>query len=310
MSGIVKPPTVFSVALAVDSSSQEKELDAALMKLIEEDCSLESTEDIETGEMLLSGMGELHLEVAVQRLSRNLKFQIHMSQPRVAYRESIVKSGTIKEVYDSTIGRSRFHATLIVKISALSSPMTSYQNEIHIEDAAFNSEERNAIRDGVEAGLGRGPLLGSPMANVLVSVSTGHEHGIKNHQDITALRACASRAIKSAVQVCNPILLEPVMTVECTVPDVKAGDVISEISHPTKRRGTIEAVDTPEFIAYTTESKMSVIRAVVPLEGMIGWATKMRSITKGRGDFTAAFSSYRRVDDPTQTRILAASNYG
>lgn len=305
MSGIATPPAVFSVALEVDSCSQEKELEEALMKLVEEDCSLETKVDTETGETLLSGMGELHLEVAVDRLSRYLKFQIRMSCPRVAYREAITRDGMIKEVYDQTIGMNRFRASLLVEVSKLPEARGSYRNEICIEDEMFTSEAKQAIRDGIEAGLDRGPLLGSPMTNVFVSVTTGLQGNTSACQDAAALRACASKAIKNALQTSHPILLEPVMDVMCIVPDARAGDTISEISHPTRRRGTIEAVDTATNNTELSENKMSVIRAVVPLEGMIGWATKMRSITKGRGDFTTRFSSYRQVDDSEQKRILA-----
>lgn len=308
MSGVTTPPAVFSVALEVDLSSQEKELEGSLQRLVEEDSSLETKVDEQTGETLLSGMGELHLEVAVDSMSHNLGFPIRKSRPRVAYRETVMCHSESREVYDTTIGSNRFHATLKVKIEPQSSEACHYTNEILVPEEVFNAEERQAIRDGVEAALGRGPLLGSPVTNVTVSISADDEVETETRNNVTALRACSGRAVRSCLKDCQPKILEPVMRVDCVVPDNTAGDILSEISHPTRRRGTIEAVDVAYSGGEVAENKMSAVRAIVPLEGMIGWATRMRSITKGRGDFTTRFDSYRPVDDLTQKRLITETN--
>lgn len=307
LSGVTAPPAVFSVALEVDLSSQEKELEDSLQRLVEEDCSLETKVDEETGETLLSGMGELHLEVAVDRMSRNLRFPIRMSRPRVAYRETVTGTADNKEVYDTTIGSNRFRASLRVKIEPHASESSPCSNAIYISNESFNAEEQQAIRDGVNAALGRGPLLGSPVTNVGVSILSVAEAVIETRNDFTALRACAGKGVRSGLANCQPKILEPVMRVDCTVPNNTAGDIISEISHP-RRRGTIDAVDVAYNGGDIAENQMSAVRAIVPLEGMIGWATRMRSITKGRGDFSTRFDSYRLADEKTQKRLMADAN--
>lgn len=306
MSGVITPPAVFSVALEADSTAEEKELQGMLRQLVQEDCSLETKVDEETGETLLSGMGELHLEVAVDRMSRALKFPIRMSRPRVAYRETVMQSTRHTEEYDVTIGSNRLRATLRIEVDPVQSEHGVYKNSILIPNDTFTVEEELAIRDGIGAALGRGPLLGSPITNVKVSVhpSGDNSAGIQHH-NVTALRACSSRAVCEAIKLCQPRILEPVMHVECIVPEIVTGDVISEISHPTQRRGTITEVDAVSRSIGLPEHKLSVLTAIVPLEGMIGWATKMRSITKGRGDFTTRFDSYRVVDDITQQRLTS-----
>lgn len=306
MSSVATPPAVFSVALEVDSTTEERDLQEMLTQLVQEDCSLETKVDEETGESLLSGMGELHLEVAVDRMSRALKFPIRMSKPRVAYRETVIQSTRHTEKYDVTIGSNRLRATLCVEVNPIQSEHSRHENNILISNDAFSAEERLAIKDGIDAALGRGPLLGSPMINVRVSVQPSVNSNAQVRHDTTALRACSSKAVRDAIKLCHPRILEPVMHVECVVPEIVTGDVISEISHPTRCRGTIMEVDAVSRSGNLTEHKMSALTAIVPLEGIIGWATKMRSITKGRGDFTTRFDSYRLVDDVTQQRLISS----
>lgn len=310
LSGVKAPPPVFSVALEVEGAVQERELEGLLARIVQEDCSMESTVDDETGETLLSGMGELHLEVAVDRLSRSLGFPVRMSRPRVSYRETITESVESVEVYDCTIGSSRFQATLRVKIEPHAPKPNHCANQIDISDEFFSLDEREAIADGVNAALGRGPLLGSLVTNLKVSVfsatDAAADSGARNN--FTALRGCARKAIQSVIRNGKPRVLEPVMRVHLVVPNNSAGDIISEISHPTKRRGTIDVVDVMPGESGPAASQLSAIEAMVPLEGMIGWATKMRSITKGRGDFSTRLASYRLVDELTQKRLLSFAN--
>lgn len=305
MSGVATPPAVFSVALEVDSSSEERVLKTALRQLVQEDCSLESKIDEETGETLLSGMGELHLEVAVDRMSRALNFPIRMSKPRVAYRETVTDSVQHTERYDATIGTTRFRAAITVYVEPLVLVESKYENEVLISNEAFNGEERQAIRDGVDAALGRGPLLSCPVVNVRVSVQPANGSDSDTGFEIAALRACSNKAVRDAVTQCQPKLLEPVMRVECLVPENMAGDVISEISHPVRRRGTVQEVSVVSDHSENPEKKMSSVTAIVPLEGMIGWATRMRSLTRGRCDFNSRFDSYRFVDDATEDKIIS-----
>lgn len=287
MDGVNAPPAVFSVAISVDSATQEKVLMEAMNRTIEEDCSLELRKDVETGETLLSGMGELHLEVTIDRLQRALPFEIYTSKPRVAYRETVCESGEIDESYDMTIGSSRLTAAMRVSIK----PGDGCKVEVY----GFDTESAFSIREGIHAALGRGVLLGVPVANVNVQVNELREGEVS--EDPAALRACAGQAVRKLLDRCIPVLLEPIMSVEVTVPDANAGDIVSELSHPTRRRGMIESVDS-------LGNGFTRVSARVPLEGIIGWATRMRSLTKGRGDLIVEFDGYKRVEDAVCKRVI------
>lgn len=301
------PPVVFSVAVEVDSASQEKQLDAALEKLIAEDSSLRVTRDELTGETLLSGMGELHLEVVHENLSQAMRFPVRVSRPRIAYRETVTRAVTHLEHYDSTFGSTRLAASLSVSVS----PHNENENTvIVVSDGAeyeFTAVHQKAIREGVVAALGRGPLLGYATSNVAVTVRPA-SGGIKaTDSTLAALQACASKATAAAMRSADPALLEPMMQVQCIVPESVAGDVISELSHPVQRRGIIEGVEREAREGCAVEFATSRIDALVPLQGMLGWATRIRSTTKGRGDFTMNFASYKPVSAATQEKLLAVA---
>ncbi|KAI0559207.1 Translation elongation factor EF-G2 [Gracilaria domingensis] len=300
METVRPPPAVFTVALSAETNSQEKELEEELFRFVEADASLETRVDEETGEILLSGMGELHLEVTVERMKRALQFPLHVSKPRVAYRESVTTSARGTEVYDTVIGSQQLYACLDVSIEPLEDDQ--YHNEIEVN--GFSSkEEDEAVRQGLKAALGRGVLLGNPVTNIRARAFKGKDNAAE--VDLVALRACAGKALRNLISECSPTLLEPVMLVELNVPEEHAGDVISELSHPIRRRGLIEFV---ERVVHGEKSKdarhLCMIRASVPVEGLVGWASKMRSLTKGRGDMSMEFSCYRAVDDSTKRRVV------
>ncbi|CAN8066558.1 unnamed protein product [Agarophyton chilense] len=300
MDTVRPPPAVFTVALSAETSSQEKELEQELYRVVEADASLESRMDDETGEILLSGMGELHLEVTVERMRRALQFPLHVSKPRIAYRESITSSGRKIEIYDTALGTQQLYACLDVSVEPLEEGR--YCNEI-VVDGFSSKDEDEAVRQGLEAALGRGVLLGNPVTNVRVHVLKGDNNAA--HVDVVALRACAGKALHNLLSDCSPTLFEPVMLVELNVPEEHAGDIISELSHPTRRRGLIEVFERMGHGEKTSDARHKcIIRASVPLEGLVGWASKMRSLTKGRGDMSMEFGSYRAVDDSTKRRVV------
>lgn len=301
LDGVHAPPAVFAVALEVDSSSDEKELTAALRRLVDEDASLELRQDDETGETLLAGMGELHLEVAIDHMQRKLPFEVHKSQPRVAYREGITCTVRHTEIVNSMIGTTRLRGTLHIELE----PLLEYGvgNEVMIEDGSFNNEEKDAIRQGVLAALARGAVIGANMMGVKVEVKSVANSDVNG--DLIGLRACASMGVQSALQKCEAVVMEPVMRVEASVPEDCVGDVVSELTHPTRRRGVIEDVTADGALSEERSRRgRSIVTAIVPVEGLIGWATKMRSITKGRGDLQTTFAEYRKMDEGIQARIL------
>lgn len=292
---------MFSVAVSAESTSEEKLLHDELSRVVDIDASLETRVDDQTGDILLSGMGELHLEVTIERMRRALNFPLHVSKPRVAYRESVASSASKTEVYDTVIGNQKLFAALEISVQPLESDK-HYHN--HIEVHGFSSdEEQAAVKQGLEAALGRGLLLGHPITKVYIHVKPADNN--PSLTDPVALRACAGQALRKVLPECSPILLEPVMVVELNVPEEHAGDIVSELSHPVRRRGLIEAVERDVQTRNANHMKQyCFIRASVPLDGLVGWASKMRSLTKGRGDMSMEFSSYRVVDDGTVRRVI------
>lgn len=300
LSGVQSPPAVFAVALEVDSPAQEKELSIALQRLVDEDSSLQLMQDSDTGETLLAGMGELHLEVSIDHMQRKLPFGVHKSHPRVSYRETVTQAVTHDEVLDTAIGSTRFVEQL--SISLQPSSKNNYENIVMVDEETFNFDEREAIQQGVAAALGRGPIIGANVTGIEVRISAMDAD--TRSRDEAGLRACASKGVTSALLKGEAVVMEPVMRVEALVPEEFVGDVVSELTHPTRRRGTIEAMSAHNNNGDLNSGSMHLVIASVPVEGMIGWATKMRSITKGRGTLQATFAEYRSVDRSTQARIV------
>jgi elongation factor G len=324
LDGVPTPPAVFSVAVQAESASQQREVEAGLSRLLMEDPSLRLSTDPRSGETLLSGMGQLHLDVACDRLRSALNQPIYLSKPRVAYRETIGNSIDHAETYDSVIGSARLRASLSLRLEPIREELASAAcrvkadsesrsqlahlpvNQVILpEDIKGHPVTAELIRKGVLSALHRGPLLGSPTSAVRVIILSRYED-IKASSD-TALTACASKATSSALLRARCVLLEPIMDVECNLPESCVGDVIEALTHPLHRRGIIEKVDRDEDTrsSKTTDSNVRV-RALVPVQGMIDWATRIRSSTKGRGDFTMEFHSYQAVDEQVQGQIISS----
>lgn len=277
--------------MSVDTNSQETALEEALVRVVDEDASLETRIDTETGEMLLSGMGELHLQVAVDRLTRALPFEIHCSKPRVAYRETASSDGERIEVLNTTIGSAHLSASLSVSIRPI-------EGDNVVDVSGFSGDDADAIKEGAHAALGRGAMLGAPVTSTHLHISRPDDGESSSQSSAAALRTCTSKAVTTLLRDCSPTLLEPVMRVTCRVPDSSSGEVLSELSHPIRRRGIVEGVEA-------CGDGWNNVSAIVPVEGLLGWSTRMRSMTKGRGDFEAIYENYRAVDAATQKRILA-----
>ena len=303
------PPAVFTVALEVDTSTQERALEEALERLADEDGSLEWRTDVDTGETLLSGMGELHVEVAVDRLTRSLGFPVHVSRPRVAYQETATEKYTNISTYDSCIGNNHLFARLQVEVSpieAISStnsadeyPQGVSTNRVHICGFEEEKEEEEAVRSGVIAGLERGPLVSAAVTGVEVRISREKEKERPPKMETAALRACAARGVREAIQKAAPALLEPLMTVEIRLPTSDAGAVVSDLTHPT-RGGEVHN------LVPSNDNEWTFLTGSTPLSGVLGWATRVRSLTRGRADLSLAFECYRQVGRGQQERILAS----
>lgn len=307
LEGVPSPPAVVSVAVEAESTSQQRQLDEALDQLLAEDPSLKLSTDANSGETLLSGMGQLHLDVVIDRLSKSLPNPIHVSKPRVAYRESITSSVEHEERYDGAIGSVRQSATISLSLCPISGSGEAVENEVVLPpDLAveYPVTARSLERDVLTA-LGRGSLLGSPTTGIRATVLSPAAVLAQASSD-AALSACVSSAVAKAISSAGPVLLEPVMQVQSTVPESAMGAVIGDLTHPTLRRGLVDNVDRKGSVHGDPDSKV-LIYAKVPLAGMVDWATRLRSITKGLGDFSMEFHSYQAVGQATEKQLLNLS---
>jgi elongation factor G len=316
LQGVPSPPAVFSVAVESESPSHQKDLDVALAKLLAEDPSLQLSTDVHSGETLLSGMGQLHLEIVVDHLSRTLPHTIHVSEPRVTYRETITSSAVCEEHYDNVIGSTRLRASLKLMLEpiipeAAESGNASWKGTSDLDDNQIilpgdfseNIELASHIQKSIMAALRRGPLLGSPTSHIRAIVTSSSDE--INASSSAAISACANSAVSKALTAAQPRLLEPVMRVECCVPESCMGDVIGDLTHPSLRRGIVDSVERKDAADVDIPDPLVRIHANVPLEGMIGWSTKIRSATKGRGDFSMEFASYEILTSSQQASIIA-----
>lgn len=301
LEGVPSPPAVVSVAVEAESTSQQRKLDVALAQLLVEDPSLRLSTDSQSGETLLSGMGQLHLDVVVDRLSKQLTdVSIFVSQPRVAYRETIGQSHSVAESYDSVIGSARQFATFSLAVQPLQNH--EKENVVIVQDslAAERPDLADMVSKSLLTALARGAVLGSPTIGVQASVlSTAAELSLASTP--AALTACISRAAGAALSAAHPVLLEPVMKICCNIPESSVAAVVGELTHPILRRGVVEDIQRGED-AVGLDTIVCIL-ASVPLVGMVDWATRLRTLTKGRGDFTMEFSSYQPVGEVRQAEL-------
>jgi len=273
---------VISVAIEPKTTGDQEKIDLALSKLAEEDPTFKVRFDEETGQTIISGMGELHLEVLTNRLLREFNAPVRVGKPQVVYRETVQKSATVEERFDKEIAGSRQAAT--VKITVAPRERGS-GNLVHSKvDAELLPEGYvELILDVLRQGLEGGVLKGFPMVDVeVVLEDVKFEEGLSTE---IAFRAAASMAFRKAVEAAEPVMLEPIMRLEVLVPEEFMGDVIGDIN---ARHGKVEKIEP--------RGPIQVIQAIVPLSKMFGYSTALRSATQGRGTFTMVFSHY----DPVQ----------
>jgi len=308
------PPAVFSASIDAESLKVQRELEVALRMIEREDPSLRVTQDIATGETVMSGMGELHLEIVYHRLVNDFKLDVRMRKPRVAYKETVTLEVVERVEFDRELSGKRFTASMTLRILPRERGDGNQVVFVHSEEEReLIAEKRDSIRNGALAALGRGALCGFQMEDVQVEVLIESEAEFEAlcASETAALGACAAYGTRTLMLKAAPRLLEPIMRVDLLVPNAYAGVVMSEIS-TVKRRGRIESVlfgededeedlKSPAVVAGgrrgSGENEVSplsrrVIRATVPLEGLVGYASALRSLTKGNGSFSMAFLEY------------------
>ena len=273
---------VISVAVEPKSSSDQDKIEAALKKLSEEDPTFRVRVDEETGQTIISGMGELHLEVLTHRLEREFNVPVRVGKPQVVYREGITKSAVVEERFDREIGGSRQAAGVTIEVSPRERGAGNLVRS-ELPEGALPEGYEELILETLEQGLESGVVQGYPMIDVeVVLKDVDFQEGLST--DI-ALRAAASMGLRKACEQAGPVLLEPMMSVEVIVPEEFLGDVIGDLN---SRGGKVEEIEA--------RGGIQVVKAVVPLSRMFGYSTALRSATQGRATFTMVFSHYDPVE--------------
>jgi len=285
------PEPVISMAIEPKTKQDQEKMGYALARLAQEDPTFKVKSDEETGEIVISGMGELHLEILVDRLKREFKVEANTGAPEVSYREAITAEaeGVGKHIKQSG-GRGQYgHVELTVKPGE---PGTKLVFENDIRGGAIPKEYIPAVEKGVEEGMAMGPLAGFPLLDVEVHLVDGSYHEVDSNE--MAFKIAGNMAFKEAILRARPVLLEPIMRVEVVAPNEYTGDVIGDLN---SRRGHI--------VGMNTRATASVVEALVPLATMFGYATVVRSKTQGRATFTMDFKEYQACPKPVQEAIIA-----
>ncbi len=285
------PEPVIRVAIEPKTKAGSEKMGIALAKLAEEDPTFRTWTDEETGQTIIAGMGELHLEIIVDRMLREFKVEANVGKPQVAYRETITKEADVDTKYArQSGGRGQYGH---VKIRIEPNPQKGYEFVNAIVGGAIPKEYIPAVGEGIEEATKAGILGGFPVLGVHANVYDGSYHEVDSSE--MAFHIAGSLAFKEAMQKGNPVLLEPIMKVEVTMPEEYMGDVIGDIN---SRRGRIEGMDD------IGGGKM--VKAYVPLAEMFGYSTDLRSKTQGRGNYSMFFEKYEQVPKNVQEKVLAA----
>ncbi len=288
------PEPVISVAIEPKTKADQDKLGNALSKLAQEDPSFRVRFDEETGQTLISGMGELHLEIIVDRLKREFKVDANVGKPHVAYKETIRKPAKAEGKYIKQTGGRGQYGHVILEIEPLE-PGSGFVFEDHIVGGVIPKEFIPSVEKGVREAMETGVLAGYPMVDIKVKLVDGSYHEVDSSD--LAFKIAASMAFKEAASKANPVLLEPIMKVEVIVPEEYMGEVIGDLN---ARRGKIQNIGE--------RKNAKVIDALVPLGEMFGYATTLRSLTQGRGTFTMQFSHYEEVPQNVAQEIIGKKN--
>jgi elongation factor G len=275
------PEPVISVAIEPKSKTDQERLGFAMSRLAMEDPSFRVQSNHETGDTLISGMGELHLEIIVDRLRREFSVEANVGKPQVAYRETISKTVSETVKYVKQTGGHGQYAHVVISVEPLE-PASGFEFVNKIVGGVIPREYIPAVKKGIEESLHIGPIAGYPLQDMRVSLLDGSFHEVDSSE--LAFKIAGSMALKNAVKKAGPIMLEPIMDVESVCPVDYVGDVISDLS---SRRGKVLGMDT--------RSDVRVVAAQVPLAEMFGYATSIRSLTQGRATFTMQVSHYEPV---------------
>jgi elongation factor G len=286
------PEPVIHVAVEPKTKADQDKLSRALFALSEEDPTFRVRSDQETGQTIISGMGELHLEVLVDRMLREFKVDANVGKPQVAYRETIRASvHKIEERYIRQTGGRGQYGHVVIDLEP-TGPGGGFEFVDKVTGGVIPKEYIPAVDAGIQEAMNSGVLAGFPIVDVRVTLIYGSYHDVDSSE--MAFKIAGSMAFKKAVRAAHPVLLEPIMGVEVVTPEDNLGDVIGDLS---SRRGRIEGMEQ--------RGANHVVRAQVPLSDMFGYATDLRSRTQGRATYTMQFDSYQEVPESVSREIIA-----
>ena len=283
------PEPVIELAIEPKTKADNDKLGIALAKLAEEDPTFRTSTNPETGDTIIAGMGELHLDVIVDRLKREFNVVANVGAPQVAYRETITKAADVEGKFIRQSGGRGQYGHVWIKFEP--NPGKGFEFVDAVVGGAVPREYIGSVKQGLEEALNNGIIAGYPVLDIKATLFDGSYHDVDSSEQ--AYKIAASMALKNSAKKCDPVILEPIMKVEVTAPAEYLGSVMGDIS---SRRGMIDGQEE--------RGNAVMVEASVPLSEMFGYATDLRSFTQGRGNYTMQFNRYEQVPKSIREKII------
>jgi elongation factor G len=284
------PAPVIGVAIEPKTKADQDKLGMSLAKLAEEDPTFKVESDEETAQTVIYGMGELHLEILVDRLLREFKVSANVGRPQVAYREAITKKVEAEGKFIKQSGGRGQYGHVVIEMEP-AEPGKGFEFVNNIIGGVIPREYINPVAEGIRQAMQNGVIAGYPMVDVKVSLFDGSYHDVDSSE--TAFKVAGSMAFKEGARKAGPVLMEPIMDVEVVVPEEYLGEVMGDLN---SRRGRIRGINP--------RKDAQVVSASAPLSEMFGYATTLRSLTQGRAIFTMQFANYEIVPQSVSEKVL------
>jgi elongation factor G len=288
--GVVVAPPLISFSLQPKAKGDEDKLNTSLARLIEEDQTIKYTRDEQTKEFILSGMGQVHIEVIAEKLKRKFGVEVELKEPKVPYKETIKGTTKVQGKYKRQSGGRGQYGDTWLEVEPLPKG-TGFEFVDKVVGGAIPRQYIPAVEKGIVEAMDQGMLAGYPVTDLRVTLYDGSYHDVDSSE--MAFKIAASMGFKKAMELCRPVLLEPIMKIEVIVPDENMGDIMGDLN---SRRGRISGVET--------KGNNQVIKAIVPMAEILKYAPDLRSMTGGRGTFTMEFSHYEEVPAQIAEKIV------
>ena len=287
------PEPVIGIAVEPKTQGDLERLDAGLLKLAEEDPTFQVEVNEETGQTIIRGMGELHLDIILDRLRREFKVECNQGRPQVTYKEAITSAVEVHEVFKKQTGGKGKFADIVCRVEPVDDDFEgSLQFVDEVKGGNIPKEFIPSVQKGFQNAMRNGVLAGNPVEHLKVTLLDGSYHPVDSDQ--LSFEICAMLAFRKACAQASPVLLEPIMRVEVVTPEENMGDVIGDLN---KRRGQVEGMES-------SRSGARIVKALAPLAEMFGYVTALRNITSGRATSTMSFSHYAEVSRPVAEKVL------